>query len=228
MENSVDDNYNILIHPSQFNRPKWEDFFMETCINLAKRSTCLRLQTASVIVKENRIISMGYNGSTPSDEHCCDFWFRCFDYNLYHRLNFINSDNYNLLSNDNNLLLYNYTKYKYDKDIENVIKEYIIKNNCSNKEDINQFIKSKEFYNIHHKWSINHELHAEMNAILYAGKNGIPIINCDLYTLYSPCVNCAKSIIISGITKVYYKKLYKRDITGINFLKKRNINVIQL
>ena len=44
------------------------------CEILAKRSTCLRIQTASIIVKNNIIVSVGYNGTASGQQHCCDYW----------------------------------------------------------------------------------------------------------------------------------------------------------
>jgi dCMP deaminase len=36
------------------------------------RSTCNRLNVGSVLVKNNRIISTGYNGGISGDDHCLD------------------------------------------------------------------------------------------------------------------------------------------------------------
>jgi dCMP deaminase len=79
----------------------------------------------------------------------------------------------------------------------------------------------------HHNFSIQWELHAEQNAISMAAKNGIAINNCDLYTSVSPCSDCAKLIVASGIKRVFYIELYDRDNT-INWLKNRGILVEQL
>ena len=45
-----------------------------------------------------------------------------------------------------------------------------------------------------------------------------------LYVTMSPCYQCAKLIIQSGITDVFYSEEY-RDKKGIELLKKANINV---
>jgi len=54
-------------------------------------------------------------------------------------------------------------------------------------------------------------VHAEVNAILMAAKNGININNTNMYCLFKPCYNCTKSIINSGIKNVYYFYDYKDD-----------------
>lgn len=39
---------------------------------VSKRSTCIRRQYGAVIVKNDRIVSTGYNGSMRGAKHCCD------------------------------------------------------------------------------------------------------------------------------------------------------------
>ena len=77
------------------------------------------------------------------------------------------------------------------------------------------------FKNDHREWSETHEIHAEQNAIAYAARNGINIEGAKMYVTYSPCINCAKMIVASGISEVIYLEEYKiKD--GLNFLKECN------
>ena len=43
-------------------RINWDEYFMSIALLASCRSPCSRLHVGSVIVKDNRIISMGYNG----------------------------------------------------------------------------------------------------------------------------------------------------------------------
>ena len=43
-------------------RLNWDDYFMSIALLASCRSPCSRLHVGSVIVKDNRLISMGYNG----------------------------------------------------------------------------------------------------------------------------------------------------------------------
>lgn len=52
-------------------RPDFDDIFMELAINLARRSHCIKAQVGSVLVRDTRIISIGYNGP-PAGTHNCD------------------------------------------------------------------------------------------------------------------------------------------------------------
>ena len=56
-------------------RISWDTMFMEICKIISKRSTCVKIQTAAVIVNEdNNIISIGYNGVPSNMIHCTDYW----------------------------------------------------------------------------------------------------------------------------------------------------------
>ncbi len=53
-------------------RITWDQFFMAQCHLLAVRSTCTRLTVGATIVRDNRIIAGGYNGSISGGDHCID------------------------------------------------------------------------------------------------------------------------------------------------------------
>ena len=50
-------------------RPDWDDYFKEIVLVTKKRSACERLQVGCLLVKDNRIISAGYNGFLPGCPH---------------------------------------------------------------------------------------------------------------------------------------------------------------
>ena len=50
-------------------RPCWNKYFKEIVTVTAKRSPCDRLKVGCLLVKENRIISQGYNGFLPGCPH---------------------------------------------------------------------------------------------------------------------------------------------------------------
>lgn len=53
-------------------RLTWDQYFMLNAHLISMRSTCNRLKVGSVLVKNNRIISTGYNGGISGDAHCID------------------------------------------------------------------------------------------------------------------------------------------------------------
>jgi dCMP deaminase len=50
-------------------RLNWDEYFMSIAILASQRSPCERLHVGSVIVKNNRLISMGYNGFISGAPH---------------------------------------------------------------------------------------------------------------------------------------------------------------
>ena len=52
-------------------KPTFDTIFMNLATDLAKRSHCVKAQVGAVLVKDTRIISIGYNGP-PAGTHNCD------------------------------------------------------------------------------------------------------------------------------------------------------------
>lgn len=153
-------------------RPTWDDTFIDFCDILSKRSTCARLHTAAVIVKDNNVISIGYNGNCSGAEHCSDYW-----YNEYSK------------------------KYAHQGTWD-------------------QFLTSKFFYDEHHKYAVQNEIHGELNAVINAARNNLSCEGATMYTLYSPCIECTKLIIASRIKRIVFRDYYNRDTAGFEHLKK--------
>lgn len=53
-------------------RPSWDQYFLELATLVASRSTCLRRQVGAVLVRNERIISTGYNGAPRGLGHCLE------------------------------------------------------------------------------------------------------------------------------------------------------------
>lgn len=67
----------------------------------------------------------------------------------------------------------------------------------------------ERFAKEHRDWSNEHEVHAEMNALLYAAKSNVEVTSeCILYCTHEPCNNCLKHIAVTGIKQIYYIERY--------------------
>ena len=128
---------------------KYDKAYLKMASEWAKLSYCQRKQVGALIVRENMIISDGYNG-TPSG--------------------------------------------------------YI--NQCEDEEGDTH-------------WYV---LHAEANAILKVAKSTQSAEGATLYITLSPCRECSKLIIQSGIKRVVYSIEYK-DTSGVDFLRQYGIEV---
>ena len=69
-------------------------------------------------------------------------------------------------------------------------------------------------------------LHAEANAITKVAKSGNSSEGATLYVTASPCMECAKLLIQSGIKRVVYRDEY-RITDGIDLLRRAGIEVVK-
>ena len=67
-------------------------------------------------------------------------------------------------------------------------------------------------------------LHAEANAITKVARSNNSSDGATLYVTSSPCIECAKLIIQSGIRRVVFSEYYRLN-DGIELLKKAGIEV---
>jgi dCMP deaminase len=68
-------------------------------------------------------------------------------------------------------------------------------------------------------------IHAEINAIAQAARNGTSIQGADIYVTHTPCIHCFKTLVNSGIKRVFYAREYKlhtleelRRYTGVELV----------
>ena len=69
-------------------------------------------------------------------------------------------------------------------------------------------------------------VHAEMNVIAFAAKSGVSTDGCIMVITDSPCYECSKLIIQSGIKEVYYIRQY-RLTESLDFLRENGVKVEQ-
>jgi len=131
---------------------KYDKLFLDICSKYAEMSYAKRKQVGAVIVRDNTIISDGYNGTPVGYDNTCE-------------------------------------------DADGKTQWYV--------------------------------LHAEANAITKMARSNTSCSGSTLYITLSPCKECSKLIIQSGINKVVYKEKYK-DTTGLDFLGNFNVECIQI
>ncbi|MDR0850500.1 MAG: dCMP deaminase family protein [Christensenellaceae bacterium] len=151
---------------SKADQDKWNKRYMELAEFISNWSTCIRdkRQVGAVIVKNNRLMTLGYNGAPSNIQNCRE-------------------RGYCIRERDN-----------------------IASGTC-----------------MEHCYSIC----AEQNAIIQAAKLGLSVEGAVMYSTLSPCPNCARAIITSGIEKVYYKHDYTNDFSRSLF-KEAGVELIQI
>ena len=68
-----DDHDDVVEYVARFvkdiGKLSWDNYFISLAFLTASRSACSRLHVGCVIVKDTRIISVGYNGFLPGAPH---------------------------------------------------------------------------------------------------------------------------------------------------------------
>lgn len=131
---------------------RYDKVYLKMALTWAELSHCTRKKVGAIIVKDDAIISDGYNGTPSGFDNCCE----------------------------NNL---------------------------------------GETH-----WYV---LHAEANAILKVAKSTNNCAGATLYLTHSPCKDCSKLILQSGIKRLVFQDKY-RDTAGIDFLNAAGLNVEQI
>ena len=82
----------------------------------------------------------------------------------------------------------------------------------------------------HHEWSKTYEIHAEMNAIIWAARKGISIEGATIYVTLEPCSECSKNLIASGIKRIVFQKSYEHTNSAIvtKFINDNQVVIEQL
>lgn len=70
-------------------------------------------------------------------------------------------------------------------------------------------------------------VHAEANAIIQAAKNGTAIDGADIYVTASPCWNCFKLIVNSGIKRIVFLEFY-RDERILSVAQAAGVELVQI
>ncbi len=70
-------------------------------------------------------------------------------------------------------------------------------------------------------------IHAEINAIAQAARNGTSIEEADVYVTHTPCIHCFKTLVNTGIRRVFYEKPYKLE-TISELIERTGLELIEV
>jgi dCMP deaminase len=141
-------------------KQKFIDLYMAWAERTSELSHARRLQVGAVVVKDDSVISYGYNGMPAGWDNNCE-----------------------------NIVGYNMGE---------------------------PMLKTKP-----------EVLHAESNAIAKLAKSNDSGSGADLFVTHAPCIECAKLIHQSGVSRVFYSEDY-RDDSGVRFLENSGVEINKL
>ena len=135
-------------------KERYKKVYYNIAQEISSLSYANRLKVGAIIVKENRIISIGFNGTPPGWNNECE-------------------------------------------------------------EERDEVIVTKP-----------EVIHAEMNALHKLASSHESGNNASMFCTHTPCMDCAKGVVMSGIKNFYFIDKYRSD-DGLSFLLKNGINVEQ-
>lgn len=195
---------------------KIDNFMMDKAFRTSKEAYCKRLKVGAIFSKNNRALIDGYNGTIKGADNMCEEPTgniltkeqRCFS----HMTDIKNSK----------------TTKEFNENCKKALNHYSIEPleiinavPCTMPGDFTPQDYTIE-YTINEMRTSDYVVHAEQNIIYYAAKEGISLDGGTLYITHSPCKQCSKAIIASGIKRVVYSRNY-RDENGIEFLKNNGV-----
>lgn len=184
-----------LIFGTKIITPSIDETAMYQASSAAANSACMSRQVGAAITNsKGDLISVGWNDvpkaggnlytSNSQSDHRC-----------------INKDGGKCFNDSEKKLLID------------LISEELIKQNAIEKKQIDKVKETLEDTRIKDLLEFSRAVHAEMHAIINAtSKSGSEIINGKLYCTTYPCHNCARHIVASGISEVYYIEPYSKSL----------------
>lgn len=186
-----------LIFSNPHLHPTFDEFAMFMAFNSSIRSGDLSRQVGAVISKNKQIISTGAN-DVPK-----------FGGGLYWAEQ-DNSGNVNDFPDGKDYKRgVDSNKQTQAEIIQEIIRDVDkIQLNSDQKSKLETILRNSKISDL---TEFGRVVHAEMEAILACGREGISTINTILYCTTFPCHNCAKHIIASGIKRVVYVEPYPKS-----------------
>jgi dCMP deaminase len=145
-------------------KQKYIDLYMDWARRTAELSHARRLHVGAVIVKDDTVISYGYNGMPAGWDNNCEH-------------------------------------------------EVVVA--------VVDGVPQREIKELKTRPEV---LHAESNAIAKLARSHNSGVGADIFVTHAPCLDCAKLIYQSGISRVWFGNWY-RDNSGIDFLQNSGIEV---
>ena len=163
-------------------KERYKKVYYNIAQEISSLSYANRLKVGAIIVKENRIISIGFNGTPPGWDNNCENVLAAYDERF---------------------------GWKPETSFE--------------KEEWTFNKETKQYTRLKTKPEV---IHAEMNSIHKLASSHESGNNASMFCTHTPCMDCAKGVVMSGIKNFYFIDKYRSD-DGLSFLLKNGINVEQ-
>ena len=177
---------------------EWDPWFLELCNVVAKKSQCLSRKIGSVLVRDNSVISTGYNGPPRGVKTCDERWLS--DANLRIKAGF--------QTQSTEVDKTEFYEKIYKPRLEGICPRYVPELGFKSGQGL--------------EWCVAG--HAERNSLINAARHGIETKGAKLYMNCGiPCTPCLVEIINSGIEEIIVTKIEYYDISAEYTLKESGL-----
>jgi dCMP deaminase len=158
-------------------KERYKKVYYNIAQEISSLSYANRLKVGAIIVKDNRIISIGFNGTPPNWNNECEEV---------------------LITHDERDTYFEKDQWTFNKE-------------------------TKQYTRLKTKPEL---IHAEMNSLHKLASSNESGNNASMFCTHSPCIECAKGVVMTGIKDFYYIDKYRSE-DGLSFLLKSGVNVEQ-
>lgn len=194
-------------------KQKFIEAYMKVAETFADLSTATRAKVGAIIVKDNRIISIGYNGMPSGWTNECEER----EYMSANAGGWLDPEEIE-------------ARWPYEEEYEYQAGEYTgrLENGLPDLKTWQLTGETKTDIRRYRMKSKPEVLHAETNAIAKVARSPESAEGAALFCTHLPCMDCAKLIYQSGIAEVYYRVEYDASRgNGKEFLTKSGVKVEQ-
>ncbi|WP_420414196.1 anti-phage dCTP deaminase [Roseibium sp.] len=206
-----------LILGNEFHRPFPSETAIYMAYSAALRSSCLSRQVgAAILSTDGELISIGsndvpkYGGGTNLEDlnknARCAYW----EFDLQDGGKFLGCHNTRLKAD---------LKEEIAESIKSQILNILNQNSSPRlgEDDVIQKVEQIDFKalsvpKVNDLIEYSRSIHAEMDALFSAARQGKNIVGSTLYCTTFPCHNCARHLVTAGIREVYYVEPYVKSL----------------
>ena len=187
-----------------------DEWFHQNCMSVAKASQCLSRKIGAILVRDNSIISQGYNGPPRGVRTCDERWLVVHD-----KMRKVVTDKEDDLDLNDSYRIEEFKDIDKNSDLyinhlEGVCPRYVPEMGFKSGEGL--------------EWCVAG--HAERNALINAARFGIETKGCKLYMDCGiPCTPCLVEIINAGIEEIIVTKWVFYDQSSEYLLRESALKV---
>lgn len=178
---------------------EWDEWYLEICNTVAKKSQCLSRKIGAILVKDKTVVSQGYNGPPRNVQTCDERWLNDPVMRKYILDKGKQTERFQIITEESDI---------YKNELEGKCPRYVPEMGFKSGQGL--------------EWCVAG--HAERNALINAARLGIKTKKCIMYMNCGvPCTPCLVEIINAGIKEIVVTKMEFYDVSAEYLLRESGL-----